>query len=112
MSSITLEVPDEVLTLRASPALQERISTLLEKNRTGDISSEEELEWQRIEYLEHPTALSRGVYERAMGRCEYCRIPVHPGKQPERRKFHRETGRRGAERRTRIFSSPRLPASL
>lgn len=53
MSSITLDVPEEVLALRASPRLQERIRELLEKSRRSSLSPEEELEWERIEYAEH-----------------------------------------------------------
>jgi hypothetical protein len=48
-----LPSPEEVLALRASDALAERAQSLLEKNRAGGLSADEELEWQRIEYLEH-----------------------------------------------------------
>lgn len=54
-----LPAPDEVLALRPSHALQERISALLEKNRTTGLSPEEELEWQHIEYLEHLVRLAK-----------------------------------------------------
>lgn len=49
----TLPAPEEVLALRASPRLQERIRELLEKSRRSSLSPEEELEWERIEYAEH-----------------------------------------------------------
>jgi hypothetical protein len=49
----SLPAPEEVLALRASPRLQERIHELLEKNRSSSLSPEEELEWERIGYIEH-----------------------------------------------------------
>jgi hypothetical protein len=54
-----LPAPEEVLALRPSPALQERISELLQKNREGGLSSDEALEWQRLEYLEHLVRLAK-----------------------------------------------------
>lgn len=54
-----LPAPEEVLALRPSPAFQERVSTLLEKNRADGLSPEEQLEWQRIEYLEHLVRLAK-----------------------------------------------------
>lgn len=56
----TLPSPEEVLALRASPKLEERIRTLLEKSRSTGLSPEEETEWQRIEYLEHLVRLAKG----------------------------------------------------
>lgn len=44
---------EEVLVLRPSPALQQRIDVLLEKKRSGSWSAEETLEWEQIQYLEH-----------------------------------------------------------
>jgi hypothetical protein len=54
-----LPAPEEVLGLRPSTALQDRISVLLEKSRADRLSPEEELEWQRIEYLEHLVRLAK-----------------------------------------------------
>ncbi len=51
--------PEEVLTLRPSPALQSRISYLLEKNRNEGLSSEEEVEWERYDKLEHQVRLAK-----------------------------------------------------
>ncbi len=49
----------EVLALRPSPALQSRISYLLEKNRNEGLSEQEEAEWERYENLEHQVRLAK-----------------------------------------------------
>ena len=48
-----LPSPEETLALVPSPRLHERIKQLLEKNRTGRLSAQEEEEWERYQYLEH-----------------------------------------------------------
>jgi hypothetical protein len=48
-----LPPPREILALRPSPALQERISTLLDKLRKGGLSADEERDWQKYQYIEH-----------------------------------------------------------
>jgi hypothetical protein len=48
-----LPTPEEVLALRPSPELSQRMSELVEKKRSGGISHDEEVEWQRLAYLEH-----------------------------------------------------------
>ena len=47
-----LPSPEEVLALRPSPPLQDRIDTLLAKNRTASLSEDERGELQRYEYAE------------------------------------------------------------
>jgi hypothetical protein len=54
-----LPSPEEVLDLRPSEVLQERISELLEKNRTFGLSGEEEAEWEQFQYLEHLVRLAK-----------------------------------------------------
>lgn len=54
-----LPSPEEVLALRPSGVLQERISELLEKNRTLGLSEEEETEWEQFQYLEHLVRLAK-----------------------------------------------------
>ena len=49
----SLPSAEEVLALRPSPSLQNRIEDLLEKNRTLGLNEDEEKEWQDYEYLEH-----------------------------------------------------------
>jgi hypothetical protein len=55
----TLPSPEEVLAIRASAALQDRVSALLEKNRTDGLSPAEEEEWQRYQYVEHLVQLAK-----------------------------------------------------
>jgi hypothetical protein len=68
MSAVTLDLPDdlaglpspeETLALRPSPSFQARVSELLEKNRAGGLSAEEEEEWRRYAYLEHLVRLAK-----------------------------------------------------
>jgi hypothetical protein len=49
----TLPAPEEVLALRAAPRLQSRIRELLEKSRSSGLSPDEQIEWERIDYVEH-----------------------------------------------------------
>jgi hypothetical protein len=54
-----LPSPEEVLALRPSPELQERIDHLLEKSQAGGLSPEEQREWQLYEYAEHLVRLAK-----------------------------------------------------
>lgn len=54
-----LPTPEETLALRPSQSLQERISTLLEKNRATGLSETEEQEWKQYEYLEHLVRIAK-----------------------------------------------------
>lgn len=54
-----LPAPEEVLALRPSPTLQTLIDEQLERSRTGELSAEEEQEWEQIEYLEHLVRLAK-----------------------------------------------------
>ncbi len=49
----TLPTPEEILALRPSPALQERIEELSEKSRNGSLSAEELRDWEQYQYVEH-----------------------------------------------------------
>lgn len=51
--------PEDVLALRPSATLQERISTLVAKQRDGRLSDEEQREWQQVEYAEHLVRLAK-----------------------------------------------------
>ncbi len=64
-----LPSPEEVLALRPATALQERIEELLEKNRTGGLTSEDEKEWARYEYVECIIRLAKA------GRCSARQRP-------------------------------------
>jgi hypothetical protein len=54
-----LPAPEEVLALHPSAALQARISTLLEKNRTEGLAPAEEHEWAVYQYLEHVVRIAK-----------------------------------------------------
>ena len=54
-----LPTAEEVLALRPSKALEQRARELLEKNRNGGLSLEEEREWSRYEYLEHLVRMAK-----------------------------------------------------
>ena len=57
--------PDEILALRPTPALQARMSDLLERNKTGTISQQEETELDRHLFLEHLVRLAKAhAYKR------------------------------------------------
>jgi hypothetical protein len=55
----SLPTPEEVLALRPSAALQERIEELLDKNRSGGLSPEEQREWEQYQYVEHLVRLAK-----------------------------------------------------
>lgn len=55
----TLPSPQEVLAIRPSAALQERIDLLVEKGRSGSLSPEEQREWQQYQYAEHLVRLAK-----------------------------------------------------
>jgi hypothetical protein len=55
----SLPSPEETLALRPARALEERVRTLLEKNRTSGLSFEEEQEWELYQYLEHLVRLAK-----------------------------------------------------
>lgn len=54
-----LPSPDEVIALRPSNDLQNRIESLLEKNRDPGLTSDEEKEWQNYEHLEHVVRMAK-----------------------------------------------------
>lgn len=54
-----LPTPEEVLALRPSPALQARITDYLDRNLAGDLSADDEQEWEQIEYLEHLVRMAK-----------------------------------------------------
>src|SRR5262245_34607758 len=54
-----LPSPEEVLALRPSPALQERIRTLLDKRRMSTLTAEEERQWDQYQYVEHLVRIAK-----------------------------------------------------
>ncbi|MCB0211978.1 MAG: hypothetical protein KDJ52_21735 [Anaerolineae bacterium] len=54
-----LPTPEEIIALRPSTKLQERIDILLEKNRSEGLSATEEKEWEQYQYLEHLVRIAK-----------------------------------------------------
>lgn len=54
-----LPSPEEILAFRSTSLLRDRVSELLEKNRTTGLAADEEEEWQRYQYLEHLVRLAK-----------------------------------------------------
>lgn len=54
-----LPSPSEILAIRPSPALQQRIDALLAKHRNGGLSEAERLEWQQYQYVEHLVRIAK-----------------------------------------------------
>ena len=55
----SLPTPEEVLALRPSSVLQERIEEMLEKNRNGGFLPEEQREWDQYQFVEHLVRLAK-----------------------------------------------------
>jgi hypothetical protein len=55
----SLPEPAEILALRPSPALEERIEELVEKDRNGGLLPEERREWEQYQYVEHLVRLTK-----------------------------------------------------
>jgi hypothetical protein len=54
-----LPTPEEVLVLRPTPPLQERLDALLEKSRTTGLTPTDHREWDNYQYLEHLVRLAK-----------------------------------------------------
>ena len=54
-----LPEPEEVMKLRPSEKLRERIVQLLEKNRESGLSEKEETEWEQYRFLEHMVRIAK-----------------------------------------------------
>lgn len=50
---------EEILELKPSETLQQQIASLLEKNRTVGLTTEEERLWQQYEYVEHLVRMAK-----------------------------------------------------
>jgi len=56
-----LPTPEEIIRLRPSERLEKRVSELLEKSRSGQLTAAEESEWERYEYLEHLVRMAKAA---------------------------------------------------
>jgi len=54
-----LPSPKEILNLRPSQRLQQRVDELLDKRRTGELTAHQEEEWERYQYLEHLVRMAK-----------------------------------------------------
>jgi hypothetical protein len=54
-----LPSPEEIIALRPAPELQQRMASLLDKQRTAGLNDEEEQQWQHYEYLEHLVRIAK-----------------------------------------------------
>ncbi|MBL8794927.1 MAG: hypothetical protein JNM56_13545 [Planctomycetia bacterium] len=54
-----LPAPEEVLALRPAPQVQSRIDELLEKQKFGGLSSDEQREWAQFQFVEHLVRLAK-----------------------------------------------------
>ena len=54
-----LPAPDEILALRPSAEMQEKIDELLEKNRREGLSEAEEQTWASYEFVEHLVRIAK-----------------------------------------------------
>jgi hypothetical protein len=54
-----LGAPDQVLALRPFPELQARVSALLARSKTGELSQQENTELERYLMLEHLVRLAK-----------------------------------------------------
>src|SRR5437899_10143070 len=48
-----LPSPEEILNLRPSEGLRKRVQELLRKSCAGELTRQEEEDWERYQYLEH-----------------------------------------------------------
>ena len=55
----SLPSPEEIIALRPNQILQNQIETLLEKNRSGSLTTSEEKLWQQYQYLEHLVRMAK-----------------------------------------------------
>lgn len=61
-------VAERILTFHPSPPMQARIEALLEKNRQGQLSPEEQAELDEVERLEHFMRLIKARVRQKLGR--------------------------------------------
>ena len=54
-----LPSPEEALNVRPSERLQSRVQELLRKSRAGELTTQEEEEWERYEYIEHLVRIAK-----------------------------------------------------
>ena len=61
-----LPSPQEILNLRPSERLSARVAELIEKNRSGEMTSLDQEDWERYEYLEHLVRMAKAAAQRKL----------------------------------------------
>ena len=56
-----LPTPEEILSLRPSRRLADRVAQLIEESRAGSLTPADEEEWERYEYLEHLVRVAKAA---------------------------------------------------
>ena len=77
-----LPSPSEVLALRPSSALQQRIEALLAKNRNGGLSEAERVEWQQYQYVEHFVRIAKAQATLKLAEKSSHEHDPHSGRTP------------------------------
>jgi hypothetical protein len=63
-----LPAPEEILALRPTAPLQERLEALLERSRTAGLSPDDQREWDQYQYVEHLFRLAKATAARKLKR--------------------------------------------
>ena len=56
-----LPTPEEIVHLRPSPRLAARVAELIEKSKAGEMTPQDEEDWERYEYLEHLVRMAKAA---------------------------------------------------
>jgi len=62
-----LPSPQEILELRPSGRFERRVQELLKKSRAGTLTPQEDLDWQRYEFLEHLVRMAKATARLKLG---------------------------------------------
>jgi hypothetical protein len=54
-----LPTPEEILTLRPSEDFERQVRQLLDKSRSGQLTPQEEQDWERYQFIEHIVRLAK-----------------------------------------------------
>jgi len=66
-----LPTPDEILALRPSEDFQRRVRQLLEKSRSGELTQQEQQDWDRYQFVEHLVRMAKST--------AYLKLGFEPG---------------------------------
>jgi hypothetical protein len=53
--------PEEIMSLRPSRSLSDRVAQLVERSRSGAMTPEDQEDWERYEYLEHLVRVAKAA---------------------------------------------------